>query len=1599
MNPHLKKLSNFTLLYIFTLLIFILLPIRSAFSGNTLSVDSIQGPSFTLYYDLISMDSENLWFATNPSMSTTISSNPFIVFGNLKGCEFDGMGGLNVLGSGGFSFDVFAISFSGSNITLRSISIPSGSTFTPPKASSGLVIGHFSWSNPPQDDETNVAAFEASLGGTKIGKRNQRLLKIYTLSQPQSGLSSSASRKKLTKSNASNSNYKKSSASSPISQQLQDEMPYLCYYDLSINAYGGVYVFADLDSSDIPPEVYPIEIYFDGLQGGTQPDPSYNTVVVYRGKTLSFNVNASNSSASTTQMFTLKKLYVPVGAQFTDPSPLKGGDSLSGIFQWPVSGDVGDGTYTAMFGAYLSSGSTSLFPTLLIMNIKVQEEPANIELTPSQIPFNGTIGGSNPAPQTLTIKNTGGADLNWTASKNASWLTLSKTSGSLTGGNSDSITVSINTSGQQSGQCSDTITISDPNASNGSQTVQVTLGLIAPAIGLGSQSIPFSGTVGVPNPAPQTLSVSNTGPAGTTLNWTAQASTSTGGPWLSINPVSGSSTGSGDPKTITVSVNISGLSAGTYNGTITISDPNASNNPQTVTVTLTLTAPKIELTPSQIPFNAIFGGSNPNPQTLTIKNTGDAPLNWTASKNASWLTLSKPSGSLTAGNSDSVSISVDISGQQIGQYSDTITISDSNASNNPQKADITLNVTGTPPRIGIDPTNLTIAFPDTSVGSNPSPKGMSVINTGGGTLNWSITSKPAWVTLSLAQDSLAANAISSVTVSIDTNGLSAGLNSGAIIVSAPGASNPSVTVTVTLTLTPVTPPKIGIDPTNLTIAFPNTSVGSTPSPKGMSVINTGGGTLNWSITSKPAWVTLSPAQDSLAANAISSVTVSIDTTKASVGLNSGTITVSASGASNSPVTVTVTITLTSSTPPRIGIDPSNLTIAFPNTSVNSTPSPKGMSVINTGGGILNWSITSKPAWVTLSPAQDSLAANAISSVTVSIDTTKASVGLNSGTITVSASGASNSPVQVTVTITLTSGGTTSPKIGIDPSTIAFPDTPVGSTPSPKGMSVINTGGGILNWSITSKPSWVTLSPAQDSLAANAISSVTVSVNTTGLSAGLNSGTITVYAPGASNSPVTVSVTLTLTSSKPAIGVSPASLSFTYYQEGTEPASQTLSVYNAGGGTLSWQVKNPQNIPSWLTISPPTSGSSNGPGNSTAMTVSVNTDLAPDTYSYTIIISDNGESTDSDGNPIIAADKTVSVTLQVITPASPGLGIAPNPPNAVSIYLGEPGALYIWNKGTGPMSWTATPNDSWLSVTPSSGTTYAEATEYGLPRRDKVRIDANVTGAGPWHSSIRVTTSNGTVDVPVNVYTVQGLFLSAPPTLLFSKNGSSEPGGSTFQIQNYGLAGISWTATPDQPWLSISPASGTLGTYLHTNVTVRVNSSLITGAAVGTYDGYIKFEAQGANPYYLHAIFKIYQPGWDFPNEEFTPSLHVTTLESPYKPDQGSWYGTGSVPSAGSAPLGVPVYYSADPTASVKSKLVLTTTSFFGGQTAELFVIRKDWSNWIPANDNGQGVSYDLGAQVPWDSENARYYYKMICTSCSTPPNCSCNYWIYWTTSD
>jgi hypothetical protein len=105
-----------------------------------------------------------------------------------------------------------------------------------------------------------------------------------------------------------------------------------------------------------------------------------------------------------------------------------------------------------------------------------------------------------------------------------------------------------------------------------------------------------------------------------------------------------------------------------------------------------------------------------------------------------------------------------------------------------------------------------------------------------------------------------------------------------------------------------------------------------------------------------------------------------------------------------------------------------------------------------------------------------------------------------------------------------SGTPTSPAIGVSPSSLSFTATAGGANPASQSLSITNTGGGTLTWSASGNTTWLGISPASGT----APSAVTVSANVAGLAAGTYSAAITVTGTGATNSPVTVPVTLTVT---------------------------------------------------------------------------------------------------------------------------------------------------------------------------------------------------------------------------------------------------------------------------------------------------------------------------------------------------------------------------------------------------------------------------------------------------------------------------------------
>ena len=338
-------------------------------------------------------------------------------------------------------------------------------------------------------------------------------------------------------------------------------------------------------------------------------------------------------------------------------------------------------------------------------------QPPALSVTPTSLSFGGTAGGADPAAKTVSVANTGGGSLSFTASDDAPWLTVTPGSGSAP----RDLSVAVDTAGLSAGTYSATVRVESAGVSGSPKLVPVTLTLDppAPALSVTPSALSFSAVAGGSNPAAKTLNVANTG-AGT-LNYVVSDDAS----WLSAAPTSGSAPGS-----VSVAVDVGGLAAGTYSGSVTVSASGVTGSPATVPVTFTVDPPpSLSVSPSSLSFTGSVGGANPADKTLTVTNAGGGTLGYTASDNASWLAVSPASGSAPG----TLTVSVNAAGLGQGTYNGIVTVTASGAGGSPATIPVTFTVSALPP----PPPGLVGAwgFDETSGGSALDSSGLGNVGT------------------------------------------------------------------------------------------------------------------------------------------------------------------------------------------------------------------------------------------------------------------------------------------------------------------------------------------------------------------------------------------------------------------------------------------------------------------------------------------------------------------------------------------------------------------------------------------------------------------------------------------------------------------------------------------------------------------------------------------------------------------------------------------------------------------------------------------------------------------------------------------------------
>jgi uncharacterized protein (TIGR03437 family) len=229
-------------------------------------------------------------------------------------------------------------------------------------------------------------------------------------------------------------------------------------------------------------------------------------------------------------------------------------------------------------------------------------------------------------------------------------------------------------------------------------------------------------------------------------------------------------------------------------------------------------------------------------------------------------------------------------------------------------------------------------------------------------------------------------------------------------------------------------------------------------------------------------------------------------------------------------------------------------------------------------------------------------------------------------------------------------------IAAAPTSLQFAYTAGGTAPPSQSLQVTSTGG-TLNWSATTSVSWLVVRPTSGT----APSTLSVLVSPTSLPAGTYTGNVQISATGASNSPVSVAVTLTVAPAAAGLAVSPQALTFNYAAGGAAPAAQSVAITNNGGGTLSWIASASA---AWLGLS---STSGTAPA---VLSVSVSpATLAAGSYSATVLIAATGST------------GTVSLPVTLVVQGAPSTVNIAAVSNGASFQAGFASATWLSITGT------------------------------------------------------------------------------------------------------------------------------------------------------------------------------------------------------------------------------------------------------------------------------------------------------------------------------
>ena len=312
------------------------------------------------------------------------------------------------------------------------------------------------------------------------------------------------------------------------------------------------------------------------------------------------------------------------------------------------------------------------------------------------------------------------------------------------------------------------------------------------------------------------------------------------------------------------------------------------------------------------------------------------------------------------------------------------------------------------------------------------------------------------------------------------------------------------------------------------------------------------------------------------------ISISADPTNLAPGSYQGAVTVNMPGYNPPSVAVSVKFIVTGARPAQLSFQPAKVSFVA---SSQSGPQSQVVFVAATNGSVA-FQANSQPlsggGWLQAGATNPTASPDNPGTVTLVADPTN----LDAGTYTavVSATGPQGQLTTVPVEFTVTKP---QPHLKLSWDGLTF-RAQAASGNLPQYFGVLNVGSGVMNWTAATDGSpWLQLIPpvsGSTDAASLTVPEVAVAINPKTLNPGTYTGKITVSAPGADNSPQSLTVKLQVIDANQDVGVtsSPNGLIFTTYEGSSSPGSQAFTLTNFsnksesfGTGTIGSFVKSMQ----------------------------------------------------------------------------------------------------------------------------------------------------------------------------------------------------------------------------------------------------------------------------------------------------------------------------------------------------------------------------------------------------------------------------------------